>query len=93
MKGVWSEGRRKLEEGPAQVPFSFLEGDVRCDTSVVLATCVSHVVPENCRNGGKPLLRWPYFQNISTPGQTFGHCPFCMAAFPTGQDVPEHGVV
>jgi len=52
MKGVWSEGRRKLEEGPAQVPFSFLEGDVRCDTHVTYATPVSHAVPENYRNGG-----------------------------------------
>ena len=52
MVGVWSEGRRKLDEGPAQVPFSFLEGDVRYDTHVAYATLVSHAVPENCRNGG-----------------------------------------
>jgi len=49
MVRVRDEGRRKLEEGPAQVPFSFLEGDVRCDTHVASATPVSHVVPENCR--------------------------------------------
>jgi len=51
MVGVWNVGRLKLEEGPAEVPFFFLEGDVLCDTSVVLATCVSHAVPEICSNG------------------------------------------
>ena len=52
MKGVWSKGRLKLEEGPAQVSFLFLEGDVRCDTHVTYATHMSHAVPENCRERG-----------------------------------------
>ena len=52
MVGVWNVGRRKLEEGPAQVPFFFLEGDVRCDTGVMYATHMSHAVPENCRERG-----------------------------------------
>ena len=52
MKGVWSEGRLGLEEGPAQVSFLFLKGDDRCDTHVTYATPVSHAVPENYRNGG-----------------------------------------
>jgi len=52
MVRVRNEGRRKLEEGPATVPFLSLKGDDRCDTSVASATCVSHVVPENCRERG-----------------------------------------
>lgn len=52
MVSVRNEGRLKLEEGPATVPFLFLKGDYRCDTGVASATCVSHVVPENRRERG-----------------------------------------
>ena len=71
MVSVRDEGRLKLEEGPATVPFLFFnEGQDKgpmyvnapafvlpprlktCDTSVASATCVSHVVPENCRERG-----------------------------------------
>jgi hypothetical protein len=44
----------------------------------------------NCPNAGSPILRWPYRQDIARPGQTLGHCPFCMQSFPVDQDVPEH---
>ena len=44
----------------------------------------------NCPNAGPPILRWPYRQDIARPGQTLGHCPWCMQTFPVGQDVPEH---
>ena len=44
----------------------------------------------NCTNAGPPILRWPYRQDIARPGQTLGHCPFCMQSFPVGQDVPVH---
>ena len=44
----------------------------------------------DCSNSGAPILRWPYYQDITRPGKTFGHCPWCMQSFPLGQDVPVH---
>jgi hypothetical protein len=44
----------------------------------------------DCSNSGPPILRWPYYQDISHPGRTMGHCPWCMETFPIGQDVPKH---
>ena len=44
----------------------------------------------DCSNSGPPILRWPYYQDISHPGRTMGHCPWCMGTFPIGQDVPRH---
>jgi hypothetical protein len=44
----------------------------------------------NCSNSGPPILRWPYYQDISHAGKTMGHCPWCMQSFPVGQDVPQH---
>ena len=44
----------------------------------------------NCPNYGRPILRWPYYQDISHAGRTMGHCPWCMQSFPVGQDVPKH---
>ena len=49
MVRVRIKGRLQLEGGPVMVPFLFFKGDDRCDTSVASATCVSHAVPENCR--------------------------------------------
>lgn len=46
----------------------------------------------DCSNSGPPILRWPYYQDISHPGRTIGHCPWCMETFPIGQDVPNHEV-
>ena len=46
----------------------------------------------DCSNSGAPILRWPYYQDITRPGKTFGHCPWCMQSFPVGQDVPQHEV-
>ena len=33
-------------------PLFVRDDEMLCDTSVVGATCVSHAVPENCREGG-----------------------------------------
>jgi hypothetical protein len=44
----------------------------------------------DCPNSGAPLLRWPYFQYLAMPGQTYGHCAWCMKSFLMGQDVPVH---
>ena len=44
----------------------------------------------DCSNSGPPILRWPYYQDISHPGRTMGPCPWCMETFPIGQDVPKH---
>ena len=52
MVSVRNEGHLQLEGGPVMVPFLFFKGDDRCDTSVASATCVSHAVPENCRERG-----------------------------------------
>ena len=52
MKGVGTKGRLLLGEGPVKVPFLFLGGKNQCDTGVALATCVSHGVPEICRERG-----------------------------------------
>ena len=45
----------------------------------------------NCPNSGPPILRWPYYQDISHAGETMGHCPWCMKPFNVTQDVPKHG--
>ena len=46
----------------------------------------------DCPNYGAPLLRWPYQQEIKKPGETLGHCPWCMELFPIGKDVPKHQI-
>ena len=43
-----------------------------------------------CPNYGKPILRWPYYQDIARAGVTMGYCPWCMQPFRVAHDVPKH---